>query len=173
MFLSRRAAFLAVSVSLTLLSGTDAHASVEGSSCKISGQTLQSGGLPYVCGLNNSGSKMWILNQAKMKIGTNAVQSVALLDAIPWSTGNWSKTSNIEGIRGVVATYKSAYGCQLYRAANSSAAQRIYNLESNYFQYRGYWLYIPAKNWVLNDISDSGNCHQYFAMAWGGYGRQN
>ena len=99
---------------------------------------------------------------------------IPYLNSISPSLGNWTVASGNLTISGVkIKIFKSDYGCMLFVGNNSTNSQTVYNYMANYHLYQGYWLLIASKNWVLNDISDSGRCHTYFAGAFGGTGQQN
>jgi hypothetical protein len=99
---------------------------------------------------------------------------ISYLDSISPNLGNWVTASGNLTVSGTkIKIYKSDYGCMLFVANNLTNAQQVYDYMANYHLYKGYWLLIPARYWVLNDISDSGQCHTYFAAAFGGTGQQN
>jgi len=162
--------FITLAFSLTGL--PSAHAAILGSTCKTLNSTESVSGVLYICDDQMSGpvKTIWKLNVAKMSIGKNKAWTIALLNNISWDLGHW--VSRTPDIPGAAALYVSDYPCLIYVMSTKQGASNGYQYLTEH-GYSGPYLVILSKGWVVNDISASQNCYQYFSMVYGGMRLQN
>jgi ribosomal protein L40E len=104
------------------------------------------------------------LNSPDLSTATDSAEIINALNLL--GLGNWNLAT--VGDSNNATTYISDWPCLLIMANGAAAFTDIWNEKVVYNSYSGAWLAVNSKNWIVNDLSASQSCIQYFSSAYGG-----
>ena len=146
-------------------------AAIPGWECNPRGKVVYEYGFKYTCvaapkSLKNPFGKKSIWKQigpASLETAYSDQVRLQILNAL--NLGYWKKTP-INGFQG--KRYTSNYPCFIYISPNFDDMLSYWNYEVNQMFYKGAWVAIQSKMWIVNDVSSDQECIKYFAYKYGG-----